>query len=169
MVNFVQSNSHTNILLMCVPPQHNLPEWSCVNNEIKAFNRELLKLMKPYNHVLTVTAYTDRKFFTRHGLHMNNLGKEKTAFKVSVIVKNIFQKQNPKISLCWKNGYDISAKSVSDNPVEDNISLQEDSKMDQTTLEDMEVPTATPSPDEGPRMSKRKKKLPTTKSGDFLW
>ena len=84
-----------------------------------------------------------------------------------MIVKNIFQKQNPKISLCWENGYDISAKSVCDNLVEDNISLQEDSKMDQTTLEDMEVPTANPSPDKGPRMSTRKKKPPTTKSGDF--
>ena len=70
--------------------------------------------------------------------------------KVSVIVKNIFQKQNVKISLCWKNGCDISAKSVSDNETEDNISLQEDSKTDQTTLEDIEVPTATPSSDEGP-------------------
>jgi len=125
--------------------------------------------MKPYEHVLIVTADTDRKFFTRHGLHMNNLGKEKIASKVSVTVKNIFQKQNMKISLCWKNGCDISAKIVSDNQTEDNISLQEDSKTDQTTLEDIEVPTATPSSDEGLRMSKRKKKPPTTKSEDFLW
>ena len=73
-----------------------------------------------------------------------------------------------KISLCWKNGCDISAKSVSDNQTEDNISLQEDSKTDQATLEDIEVPTATPSSDEGPRMSKRKKKPPTTKSEDFF-
>jgi hypothetical protein len=33
-----------------------------------------------------------------------DLGKAKTASKVSVIVKNIFQKQNVKISLFWKNG-----------------------------------------------------------------
>jgi len=125
--------------------------------------------MKPFNHVSMVTVDTDRKLSTRHGLHMNNLGKEKTASKVSVIFKNIFQKQNSKISLCWKNGYDISAKSVSDNLVEDNISLQQNPKMDYTTLEDMKVPIDTPSQDEGPRMSKRKKKPPTTKSGDFLW
>ena len=123
--------------------------------------------MKPYKHVLIVTADTDRKLFTRHGLHMNNLGKEKIASKVSTIAKNILQKQNVKIGLCWKNGYDISAKS--DNLTEENISLQEDSKTDQTALEDMEVPNATPSPDEGPRISKRKKKPPTTKSEDFLW
>ena len=62
---------------MCVPPRHDLPEWSCVNNESKVFNRKLLKLMKPYTHVLAVTTDTGRKFYTRHGLHMNNLGKEK--------------------------------------------------------------------------------------------
>jgi hypothetical protein len=67
-----------------------------------------------------------------------------------------------KISLCWKNGYNLSAKSVSDNPTED-------SKTDQTTLEYLEVSTATPSSDAGPRMSKRKKKPPTTKSENFLW
>jgi len=154
---------------MRVPPRHNLPEWPCVNNESKVFNRKLLKLMKPYKHVLVITADTDRKFHTRHGLHMNNLGKEKIASKFSTIVKNIFQKQKVKISLFWKNGYDISVKSVSDNPTEGTISLQEDSKTDQITLEDMEVTTATPSSDEGPRMSKRKKKPPTTKSEDFLW
>ena len=140
-----------------------------MDNEIKAFNRKLLKLTKPYKHVSIVTADTDRKLFTRHGLYMNSLGKEKIASKVSTRVKNIFQKQNVKISLCWKNGYDISAKSVSNNLTVDNTSLQEDSKTDQTTLEDMEVSTATPSSDAGPRMSKRKKKPPTTKSEDFLW
>jgi hypothetical protein len=88
---------------------------------------------------------------------MNNLRKEKIASTVSMMVKNIFQKQNVKISLCWKNGYDINVNSVSDNLTEGNISLQ------------VEVPTATPSSDEGPRMSKRKKKPPATKSEDFLW
>jgi hypothetical protein len=81
LVNFVQSNNHTNIFLLCVPPRHDLPEWSCVNNEIKTFNRKLLKFVKPYEHVLILTADTDRKFFTRHGLHMNNLGKEKLHLK----------------------------------------------------------------------------------------
>jgi hypothetical protein len=60
-------------------------------------------------------------------------------------------------------------KSVNDNPTEGTISLQDDSKTDQITLEDTEVPTATPSSNKGPSMSKRKKKLPSTKSEDFLW
>jgi hypothetical protein len=44
LVHFVQSNNHINIFLLCAPPRHDLPEWSGVNNEIKAFNRKLLKL-----------------------------------------------------------------------------------------------------------------------------
>jgi len=93
--------------------------------------------MKPHKHVSIVTADIDRRFFTRHGLHMNNLGKEKIASKVSAIVKNVFQKQKEKISLSWKNGSDISAKNVSDNQAEINISLQENSK---TTLVDIGYP-----------------------------
>jgi hypothetical protein len=90
--------------------------------------------MKPYKRVLIVTADTDRKFFTRLVLHMNNLGKEKIASEVSTIVKNVFQKQNVKISLFWENGYYISVKSVSDNLTEGTISLQEDSKTDRTNF-----------------------------------
>jgi len=71
-----------NIFLMCVPPRHDLPEWSCVNSETKVFNRKLYKHMKPYNHVVVVTPDTDKKLYTRHGLHTNNLGKEETANKV---------------------------------------------------------------------------------------
>ena len=113
-VNFVQSNNHTSITLMCVPPRHDLPEWSCVNNEFRVFNRKLSKIMKLYNHVLMVSADTDRQFFTRPGLHFNNSGEEKIASKVSMIVKSIFQKQNMTVGLCWKNGLDRSVKSASD-------------------------------------------------------
>jgi len=174
LVHFVQSNNHTNIILLCAPTRHDLPEWSCVNNEVKAFNRKLSKLVKPYKHVLIVIADTDRKFFTRHGLHLNNLGKEDIASKVSMAVTSIFQKQNVITHLFWKNGYDISVESLSDNQAKNKsvtnangnstetaIPLQTDSKADQTASEDIS--------DEEPRMSKRKKKPPTTKSEDFLW
>ena len=63
----------------------------------------------------------------------------------------------------------IRVESVSDSPTEDTITLQEDSRNVQKTIKDMEVPTATPSPDEGLRLSKRKKKPPMTKNEDFVW
>jgi hypothetical protein len=68
--------------------------------------------MKLYKHVSIVTTDADRKFFTRHGLNINNLGKEKFASKVPSIIKNIFLKHNVKIGLFWNNGYNVSVKSV---------------------------------------------------------
>ena len=79
LTKFVEVHSHTNIILMCVPQHHDLPEWSCVNSEVKAFNRKLVRLMKPYKHVRVIWTNLDRKFFTKQGMHMNNLGKERMA------------------------------------------------------------------------------------------
>lgn len=45
ITNFVDVNSHTNIILITVPHQHDLSEWSCVNSEAKVFNRKLVKVM----------------------------------------------------------------------------------------------------------------------------
>jgi hypothetical protein len=61
--NFMKVNSHTNIILMSVPHRHNLPEWLCVNSEVKAFNRKLVKLMKPRKHVIVVKVDLYRKSF----------------------------------------------------------------------------------------------------------
>jgi hypothetical protein len=92
IVNIVKMNSHTNIILMSVPHRHDLSEWSCVNSEVKVFNRKLVKLMKPYKHVIVVKVNLDRKFFTRQGLHKNNLGKERIALKIANVVTEIFMK-----------------------------------------------------------------------------
>jgi hypothetical protein len=93
---------------------------------VKAFNRKLVKLMKPYKHVTVVKVNIDRKFFTRQDLHMNNLGKERIALKIASVVTKIFMKQaDDPISLYWKNEHDVS---VSDSSNEDNTILQEDPK-----------------------------------------
>jgi len=130
ITNFVKVNSHTNIILMHVLHRHDLPEWSCVNSEVKAFNRKLVKLMKPYKHITVVKVDLDRKFFTRQGLHVNNLGKEKIAFKIASVVTEIFRRQEEIISLYWKNECKVS---VNDSPNEDNIILQEDPKATPST------------------------------------
>jgi len=94
-------------------PRHDLSEWSCVNSKVKAFNRKLVKLMKPYKHVTLVKVDLDWKFFTRQGLHMNNLGKEKIALKMANVVTKTFLKQEEIISLCWKNEYEVSLSDSS--------------------------------------------------------
>jgi predicted phosphodiesterase len=48
--NFVNSNNHTNIVLLSVPHRFDLMQSSCVNNEIKSFNRKLRKSIRAFNH-----------------------------------------------------------------------------------------------------------------------
>jgi len=126
--------------------------------------------MKPYKHVTVVKVDLDRKFFTRQGLHMNNLGKEKIAFKMASVVTEIFRRQEEIISLYWKNVCEVS---VSDSSNKDNVILQEDPKATPSTIVSMEALTEDAAQDEliykGPRTSKRQKKPQTIKSDDFLW
>jgi hypothetical protein len=71
LVNFVQSNSHTSILLMCIPPRHDLPEWSCVNNETKVFNRKLVKVMKQWG---SKAGIGPKGYYRRRQIISTNLG-----------------------------------------------------------------------------------------------
>lgn len=65
------------VCLIDVPKRHDLNDQSCVNLEINNVNKKLKKLSKLYNNIeLIETGKIDRKFFTNHGQHLNNLGKE---------------------------------------------------------------------------------------------
>jgi prolyl oligopeptidase PreP (S9A serine peptidase family) len=126
--------------------------------------------MKPHKHVIVVKIDLDRKSFTRQGVHMNNSGKDKIAFKIANVVTKIFLKQEEIIRLHWKNEYE---DSISDSSNEDNI-LQEDSKTAPSGTANVEaLITNDAAKDEliykEPIISKRKKKPPTIRSDDFLW
>jgi hypothetical protein len=109
IINFVKVNSHTNVILMSVPHHHDLFEWSCVYSEVKAFNRKLVKLMKPYKHVRVVKVDLGRKSFNKQGMHMKNSGKDKIALKITNAVTKIFLRQEEIITLCWKNKNEAKA------------------------------------------------------------
>jgi hypothetical protein len=102
ITEFMEINKHTNIIILCIPHRHDLPEWSCVNKGILAFNRALMKLMKPYNHVTVVHVDTTRIYYTRQGQHMNNLGKERIALSLAKLITNMFSTQEKIITLPWK-------------------------------------------------------------------
>jgi hypothetical protein len=78
---------------MSVPQRHDLCDWSCVNREVKTFNRKLVKLMKPFKHVTVIKVELERKFFTGQGLHMNKLGKERIALRIATAATTVLQKQ----------------------------------------------------------------------------
>ena len=73
--NFTKLNNHTNITLVNAPHRYDLMQ-SCVNNEIRSFNRKLMKSARAYQHASILEMSSDRKIFTNRGLHLNGLGKE---------------------------------------------------------------------------------------------
>jgi lysophospholipase L1-like esterase len=87
IINFVKRNSHTNIIVMEVLHRHDLVDWSCVNKEVRLFNRHLAKRLKLYKHVSISSVNLDMQHFTRHGLHMNNRGKEKMCQQIAELVQ----------------------------------------------------------------------------------
>jgi hypothetical protein len=69
---------------------------SCVNNEIKSFNRKLMKSVRAYQHASILEVSNDRKLFTNHGLHLNGLGKEVLSKQiVSLTYAILDQKKDP--------------------------------------------------------------------------
>jgi hypothetical protein len=84
--NFVGNCNQTNVIVMSVPHRHYLEANSCVNHEVKVYNRQLKSHLKPFNYACVVDVETDRDHFTRHGLHLNLKGKEAMA---STIVKTV--------------------------------------------------------------------------------
>jgi pyridoxine 5'-phosphate synthase PdxJ len=76
-MDFIKTTDNTNIILLTVLPRYDLMQSSCVNSEIKLFNRKVNKmLIKVYQHTLVLVMDNDRKLFTNHGLHLNGQGKE---------------------------------------------------------------------------------------------
>ena len=49
------------------------------------------KIMKCYKHVTAAAADFSSDLFTRHGLHVNNWGKEMTAKQIAATKKKLFQ------------------------------------------------------------------------------
>lgn len=64
------------IILVDLPNRYDLPLWSCVNELQKKTNLSLKELSNLYNNVTLVEiSKAARPLHTRHGLHLNSLGK----------------------------------------------------------------------------------------------
>ena len=89
---------------MEAPHRFDLEESSCVNKEIKAFNRKLKK-KKLRDTIITkvIDMSTNRDHYTKHGLHTNKSGKESLTRRTTDIVNKLFAGQKPApITLEWK-------------------------------------------------------------------
>jgi hypothetical protein len=162
---FVQKHNNTNIIIVNIPHRYDLDRTSVINSKIQAFNRQTLKVVKAYSHATIVDTNLDRKFFTRHGLHLNKRGKEWLAKLLATQINRLVINKamvSPKIALKWKdesavNQYlEILMKSKSPPAQTNNTNskIQIDTLHKETAV---------------PRTSNRQKRQPITRNKDFLW
>jgi hypothetical protein len=76
MTQFIQENTNSNIIIVNIPPMHDMDKISVTNLEIQATNRKLNKIATVYNNVTIIESYLYRKYFTRHDMHLNKHSKE---------------------------------------------------------------------------------------------
>ena len=119
--NFMEMHSHTNVLVVNVPNRFDLGTHSCVNYEVKAFNRKLVKHTKSSQNAATVEVTSDRDHFILHGLHLNRKGKEQAAKTIASSIKEIFklQKKDP-INMSWKKEQKLEGAATVSNNVDKN-------------------------------------------------
>ena len=70
-------------MLINSPYRYDLIPESCVNNEVKTFNRQVKKSMKLQSNVKILELTLDSFHFTSHGLHLNTKGKKSGFSKLS--------------------------------------------------------------------------------------
>jgi hypothetical protein len=92
IMQFVKTNTHTNIILLTEPHRYNLTSWSCINDEIKVYNRKLVRSIKCYKHVIVQNHDQNRDLYTRHGFRLNKLGKDILAKNIALTCSAIFHK-----------------------------------------------------------------------------
>jgi lysophospholipase L1-like esterase len=76
MTQFMQKYNNTNIIVVNISHRHELDQAAKTNLDIQACNRKLNKITKSFRHAALVEIDPNRKYFTRHGMHLNKDGKE---------------------------------------------------------------------------------------------
>jgi hypothetical protein len=76
MTQFLRIYDNTNKIAVNAPHRHDLAKDSRTNLEIQAFSAKLSKTARSFRHVALLEMDSNRKYFTKHCLHLNNAGKE---------------------------------------------------------------------------------------------
>jgi hypothetical protein len=147
---FALRNKHTNIVAVAPPHRYDLPDFSWVNQEAQVFKRKLRKQLKDMQHIHIVDVNQTRDEFTRHGLHLNYLGKERIAKTTEQSINNLSTTRNPAISLNWK---EVPSAAITTTITETRMGSTGKNYIDERR-------NAT-------RSSRRPKRPPTTRNEDF--
>ena len=122
IIDFIQRNNQTNIILMNLPYRYDLPNLIAVNRIITTLNRKLKKTLKAFPYTYLMETDNTRTLFTNHGLHMNKLGKQLVICQRATLLYSTFeQKKSPPISLSWYELQNSNYPAQEDNQI---ISLE---------------------------------------------
>jgi hypothetical protein len=86
---FTERSTNTNLILLEALHRYNLHYTSCINAEVNFYNRRLQSIMSTASHVKVLKASTERKHHTRHGLHLNNRGKDWIVYNIVNEIKTL--------------------------------------------------------------------------------
>ena len=126
---------------MNVPFRYDLRNSISFNRNISILNRKLQKLVKIFPHTSFLETDKNRNLFTKHGLHLNKLGKQLVNHQLaSLIQTNFEQKTYHPIILGWHETQNSS----------------------DLTCDMIHIKTSN-------RNSSHNRKMPVTRSKDFLW
>lgn len=80
-----------NVIVFSVPLRHDLPDWSCINEEVRRTNDKIQKLCSYFKNC----SYFDlsllgKGFHTANGFHLNQRGKQYISSKIVECVDNYF-------------------------------------------------------------------------------
>jgi len=141
-IKFIKSVNNTNIILVGVPHRFDLSDNSDTNNRINLHDSKLANLSKTFNYVTIIEPVRNRFLFMNHGLHIKGTGKELLSKQISLCIYSLLGKpcSNP-IVLEWQTI--VSPENVSSSP-----------ECSQLVVET--VPKCT-------------KRIPVTRTDDFLW
>jgi len=160
--DFVNQRTNTNIRIITAPHRHYLPNTSCINNEVQTFNRKLRKFLNNKENVKILEQEKKREDFTQHGLHLNMSGKDKIA---KLLAQNITQlcEDTKKIPIVakWKTTHKVGDLTNSTNYA---INADNDPSNNKERHEHF-LDSINP----GSRTSSRTKRIPNSRSDDFLW
>jgi len=112
--------------------------------------------MKLYTKIKILDTDLNRDCFTKHGLHMNCLGKDQLIMKLAGMIESVtFKNSGHNIELQWK-GTGINLGNMETNQVsriggENQVSKYEEGEVSK------------------PQLKRRQRRNPALKDQDFLW
>ena len=172
MVNFICNYNNTDILIVNLPHRFGHVNTSKTDHLIHHFYSKLKSIVKAFQHVTLIAMSLDRNHYTKHGLHLNNYGKEIFAKQTASITGRLISSSNLTksiIALEWKEKTLATTLTPTSTHI-DNSGSTLNPTVKPSTLETLSHITSNSSSNlSQPRISTRNKKAPETKTTDFLW